>query len=188
MRDDLFINRRLRRKIPMKMKKWPQLEAVTVTAKQLTFLDSALKMEEKTLYKPWGVSSSRTNSVFLKCGIVHGQDLFCIYSKTTDDFFKSFWGITRAMSEIMRNPSKSSVDEICHISQLFVYKSHWGLLRLNQSIYQKYIYAKIFVIHRRSFDMFIIFSYVSCLFTYKPKCKQKIDREFLDGHFLARNH
>ena len=120
--------------------------------------------------------------------IVHGQDLFCIYSKRADDFFKSFWGITRAMSEIMRNPSKSSVDEICHISQLFVYKSHWGLLWLNQSIYQKYIYAKIFVIHRRSFDMFIIFSYVSCLFTYKPKCKQKIDREFLDGHFLARNH
>ena len=67
MRDDLFTNRRLRRKIPVKMKKWPQLEAVAVTAKQLTFLDSALKMEEKTLYKPWGVSSSRTNSVFLKC-------------------------------------------------------------------------------------------------------------------------
>ena len=81
MCDDLFINRRLRRKIPMKMKKWPQLEAVTVTAKQLTFLDSALKMEEKTLYKPWGVSSSRTNSVFLKCGRLIRLSILCLFQQ-----------------------------------------------------------------------------------------------------------
>ena len=66
MRDDLFTNRRLRRKIPVKMKKWPQLEAVTVTAKQLTFLDSALNLEEKMPSNLWGVSSLSKNPVFLK--------------------------------------------------------------------------------------------------------------------------
>ena len=67
MRDDLFINRRPRRKIPMKMKKWPQLEAVTVTAKQLTFLDSALNLEQKMPNNLWRVSSSSKNAIFLKC-------------------------------------------------------------------------------------------------------------------------
>ena len=51
----------------MKMKICPQFEAVTVTAKQLTFLDSALNLEEKMPSNLWGVSSLSKNRVFLKC-------------------------------------------------------------------------------------------------------------------------
>ena len=50
------------------MKICPQFEAVTVTAKQLIFLDSALDLEEKMPNNLWGaVSSSSKNPIFLKC-------------------------------------------------------------------------------------------------------------------------
>ena len=44
-------------------------EAVTDIEKLITFSESVLKMEEKMLYKPWGVSSLIKNSVFLKCEV-----------------------------------------------------------------------------------------------------------------------
>ena len=114
---------------------------------------------------------------------MHGQDLFCIYSKSTDDFFKSFWGITQAMSEIMWNPSESSGDEIFHIGQLFVYKTHFVLWIRHHWSHRNLMHAKTFLIDSPSFYIFNIFLSVSCLFTYKPKCKQKIDRKFSMGIF-----
>ncbi len=48
----------------MKIKICPHFEAVTVTAKRLTFLDSALNLEEKMLNNIWGVSSSSKKTRF----------------------------------------------------------------------------------------------------------------------------
>ena len=63
-----IFNGDLRRGRPIKCKNCPQLEAITVTAKQLIFLDSALDLEEKMPNNLWGVSSSSKNPIFLKCG------------------------------------------------------------------------------------------------------------------------
>ena len=76
------------------------------------------------------------------------------------------------------------------MGQLFVYKTPFGLWFRNHWWHRKTMLAKTSSINSRSFYIFIKKISVSCLFTYKPKCKQKTDRnwqEFLDGHFLDQN-
>ena len=67
-----------------------------------------------------------------------------------------------------------SVQEIPQVwSQLFVYKIPFDLWLRNHWWHRKSMLAKTLSIHSRSFYIFNIFLYISCFFTYWPKCKCK---------------
>ena len=63
---DLFLNRCPRRKMPMKCLTSPHLEVQARTVKWVTFPNSALKMEEKMLYKLLWANNFGRNVQFLR--------------------------------------------------------------------------------------------------------------------------